>query len=43
MQFGRFAFFLCGEQLWQPDEVVGGEGEDELAAYAFQAAQHGLG
>ena len=40
---GRFAFFLCGQKLWQPDEVIGGEVEDELAAYAFETAQHSLG
>ena len=34
---------LCGEPLGQPDKIAGGEVEDELAAYTFEAAQHGLG
>jgi hypothetical protein len=34
---------FCGGQLGQPDRIAGGEVDDELAAYTFEAAQHGLG
>ncbi len=36
-------FLLCGEQPWQPGEVVRGKREGELATNAIEAAQHGLG
>ncbi len=36
-------FRYTREQLWQPDQIIGGERERELSANALHAAQHGLG